>query len=93
MPPGASPFPPRSQQRRSGRSEGSSSSSSTVSVPTEATFILKWGAHLLGEAQSTLLGAKFRNIMYPGEMAGVLGCMRRTGTISRSTPPTRGACR
>ena len=73
--PGASPFPPRGvSSGGAAESEGSSSSSSTVSVPTEATFILKWGGELtsLGEAQSTLLGAKFRNIMYPGEMAGVL---------------------
>ena len=73
--PGASPFPSRGvSSGGAAESEGSSSSSSTVSVPTEATFILKWGGELtsLGEAQSTLLGAKFRNIMYPGEMAGVL---------------------
>ena len=46
----------------------------TTEVPTEALFILEWGGELtaLGEAQSALLGARFRNTLYPGEMAGVL---------------------
>ena len=52
----------------------SADSDDCVFFPTEATFILKWGGELtaLGEAQSALLGAKFRNTLYPGEMAGVL---------------------
>ena len=39
-------------------------------VPTEAQFILKWGGELtsLGEAQSALLGTRFRNSLYPGEL-------------------------
>ena len=43
-------------------------------VPVEALFILKWGGELthLGEAQSAMLGARFRNTLYPGELSGVL---------------------
>ena len=43
-------------------------------LPTEALFILKWGGELtqLGEAQSALLGTRFRATLYPGELTGVL---------------------
>ena len=59
-----------------GRHEGSpvAAAPAVMEVPTEAQFILKWGGELteLGEAQSALLGARFRNTLYPGEMSGVL---------------------
>ena len=55
-------------------SDPSAGSSEVVEAPTEATFILKWGGELtaLGEAQAGILGTRFRQTLYPGEMSGVL---------------------
>ena len=57
-----------------GSPRGARSRRVITEVPTEAMFILKWGGELtqLGEAQSALLGTRFRNALYPGELSGVL---------------------
>ena len=50
---------------------GISASLSPYRPPDYPRFILKWGGELtaLGEAQSALLGTRFRNTLYPGELS------------------------